>query len=100
MGPPSLPASRTRLPAEVDAVSITQSSMSGRSNAYDNNFMTQLAREGVQPLDRDHEPANVQEWKRRLAQPRAALSSENFSKAQHKTFLRAMDNAFSEGKVI
>ena len=100
MGPPSLPASLTRLPAEVDAVSITQSSMSGRSNAYDNNFMTQLAREGVQPLDRDHEPANVQEWKRRLAQPRVALSSENFSKAQHKTFLRAMDNAFSEGKVI
>lgn len=62
--------------------------------------MTQLAREGVQPLNRDHEPENIHEWKRRLAQPRAALSSQYFSEARHKIFLRAMDSAFSEGKVI
>ena len=100
MGPPDLPASRTKPLEEADAFSNTATSMSGKSNAYDINFMTQLARVGVQPINREHEPANIDEWKRRLAQPRAALSSENFSEGQHRKFLRAMDSAVGEGKVI
>ena len=100
MGPPDLPASRTNPFVEADAVSTTRTSVSGKSNAYDINFMTQLARVGVQPIDREHEPAIIDEWKRRLAQPRAALSSENYSEAQHRKLLRAMDSAVGEGKVM
>ncbi|MCJ1388075.1 hypothetical protein MMC18_000919 [Xylographa bjoerkii] len=78
----------------------TKTTKSGRSSAYDANFMSLLISNGVDRPQREKQPANYDQLRDRLAERRDSLSPVQFSESDYKNFLTAVDNAHDEGQVM
>ena len=72
----------------------------GKTNAYDINFVTILAERNIQPPKRTPRPANYNELMTLLEEPRLSLSPSTFSDRDFDQFLDAVENARTEPMVM
>ena len=95
----SPPKSKGRVAAQgVEASDETKKT--GKTSAYDNNFMTILAERNIEPPKRTQRPANYDELVTSLQQPRPSLSASNFSDQDFDQFLDVVENARTEPMVM
>ena len=85
--------------AEQRVESSDETKKTGKTNAYDNNFMTLLAERNIEPPRRTPKPANYDELITLLEQPRSSLSTSPFSDRDFDQFLDAVENARTEPMV-
>ena len=78
----------------------TKSTNSGRSSAYNADFMGLLISNSVDRPQRKIKPANYNVLRDRLARPRRSLSPSQFSETAYENFLDAVDNAREEAQVM
>ena len=77
-----------------------ESKRTGKTSAYDNNFMTILAERNIEPPKRTKRPANYDELTALLEQPRSSLSPSDFSDQDFDQFLDDVENARTESMVM
>jgi len=80
--------------------SSTKKTKSGRSSAYNADFMNLLISNGIDRPQRINKPANYDQLRDRLAQRRGSLSPSTFPETNHENFLDAVENAFNEAQVM
>ena len=80
--------------------SKSKTTKSGRSSAYNADFMGLLISNGVDRPQRKSKPANYDDLRDRLAQPRGSLSPSQFSESKYEDFLDAVENAREEAQVM
>ena len=80
--------------------STSKTSKSGRSSAYNADFMGLLISNCIGRAQRKVKPANFDNLLQRLAQPRGSLSPSRFSESNYENFLDAVDNAREEAQVM
>ena len=95
----SPPKSKGRA-ADEGVVPSDETKKSGKTSAYDKNFMTILAERNIEAPKRTQRPANYDELVTLLEQPRSSLSPSNFSDRDFDQFLDAVDNARTEPMVM
>ncbi|KAL9101137.1 MAG: hypothetical protein Q9163_003581 [Psora crenata] len=93
---------RKQVPASGGAAMecTEQESKSGRTSAYDSNFMKLLRKSNIRAPQRAHKPANFEQLRNRLLQRRASLTPDHFSEDRFDSFLDAVDDAQDEGSVM
>lgn len=80
--------------------SKSKTSKSGRSSAYNADSMGLLISNGVDRPQRKIKPANYNDLRDKLAQPRGSLPPSQFSDTNYENFLDAVDNAREEAQVM
>jgi len=80
--------------------SASRRSKSGRSSAYNTDFMNLLISSGIDRPQRISKPANYDQLRDRLAQRRDSLSHSYFSEPNYENFLDAVENALDEAQVM
>ncbi|KAL9607367.1 MAG: hypothetical protein Q9167_007713 [Letrouitia subvulpina] len=78
----------------------TKSKKSGRSSAYQSDFMKLLIGDGVDRTQRTRKPANYDDLHNRLVKRRGSLSPTLFSERHYENFLEAAENAVDEAQVM
>lgn len=73
---------------------------STKSSAYDNNFQRLLTERYVDPPLRANRPANLEQWKTRMKDPRASLSPSSFTETDHDAFLDDLERSKGEPEVM
>ncbi len=82
------------------ARTLGKTSKSGRSSAYNADFMGLLISNGVDCPQRKIKPGNYNDMRDRLAQPRGSLSPSRFSDTNYENFLEAVDNAREDTQIM
>lgn len=72
----------------------------GKTNAYDINFVTILAERNIQPPKRTPRPANYNDLISLLEEPRSSLSPSTFSDRDFNQFLDTVENARTKPMVM
>ncbi len=95
----SPPKSKGRVAAQ-GAETTDETKKTGKTSAYDNNFMTILVERNIEPPKRTQRPANYDELVASLQQPRPSLSASNFSDQNFDQFLDAIEDARTKPMVM
>lgn len=101
----SVPNLRQQVLTENMAMSERESNTPSKiqkTAAYDKSFEQHLIDHGVYPdgYDNDRDPANWEEIRNRLAQPRSSLSSSSFSREEFRIFQQKNRLALNKGMVM
>ncbi len=94
------PSRKATVSAGAAVERTNNTSASGRSSAYDPDFMTLLAQRNIERPDFEKEPVNLDQLMDRLKRPRSELTPSHFSQAQLVTFRRTIKNAVDENMIM
>ncbi len=93
-------APRSKVTAAAEAGPQKRATASSRASAYDADFMKHLAEMNIEAPRRTNLPANFEQLRERLRQPRASLTSSHFSDDEFEAFLDKVENARDENRVM